>query len=64
VRHVNDAALNQAVRNAGTRPVGDAWAWARRGSGGDISPLVAATLALWGWSTRHNTIRAIDLNVW
>jgi hypothetical protein len=30
------------------RPLGDAWAWARRGVSVDISPLVAVTLAKWG----------------
>jgi hypothetical protein len=31
------------------RTVGDgAWAWARRTSAANITPLVAATLALWG----------------
>jgi hypothetical protein len=26
----------------------DAWAWSRKNSATDISPLVASTLALWG----------------
>jgi hypothetical protein len=35
------------VRGARTRPLGDAgWAWSRKGSPVDITPLVAATLAL------------------
>jgi hypothetical protein len=37
-----------ALAGAQKRPLGDAWAWARRGAGVDISPLVAATLAKWG----------------
>lgn len=40
--------LDIAVREAVKRDVGDRWAWGRRKSGGDISPLEAATLALWG----------------
>lgn len=40
--------LDEAVMDAVKRDVGDRWAWGRRKSGGDISPLEAATLALWG----------------
>jgi len=39
-------ALDDAVTAATVRPLGDAWAWDRRSSDGDISPLVAVTLAL------------------
>jgi hypothetical protein len=46
VRHLNDSELNGAVRAACTRPLGDAWAWSRRSSATNISPLVSATLAL------------------
>ena len=42
--------LRQAVKGATKRPLGDAWAWSRRNTTVDISPLVAATLALWGHS--------------
>ena len=38
--------LRDAVRGAKERPLGDAWAWSRKTSSVDISPLVAATLAL------------------
>jgi phage terminase large subunit-like protein len=47
VRHLDQPVLNLAVAAARKRPLGDAWAWARK-TGGDISPLVAVTLALWG----------------
>lgn len=40
--------LDVAVRDAVKRDVGDRWAWGRRKSGLDISPLEAATLAVWG----------------
>jgi len=36
-----------AVAGAKRRAVGDAWKWSRKDSGTDISPLVAATVALW-----------------
>jgi len=44
--HLGSSSLSNAVRGAATRPLGDAWAWARRTSSVDISPLVAVTLAL------------------
>jgi phage terminase large subunit-like protein len=47
VRHDGAPELALAVRNASRRPLGDAWAWSRKGSSVDISPLVACTLALW-----------------
>lgn len=47
LRHVGDRELVAAVRGAATRPLGDGWAWSRRNSTVDISPLVACTLALW-----------------
>lgn len=48
-RHLNQDALNDALAGAKTRPLGDAWAWARRISTVDISPLVALTLAHYGY---------------
>lgn len=51
LRHMNDPTLNAAVDAATTRPLGDSWTWNRRQPGSDITPLVAATLALWGWET-------------
>jgi len=48
--HYNQDQLNKAVAAAGKRQVGTAggWAWNRRTEDADISPLVAATLAVWG----------------
>lgn len=47
VRHVTQPALDLAANIAATRPMGDgAWAWDRNKSLEDISPLVAATMAL------------------
>ncbi len=45
LRHSGDDALDVAVKGAGQRTVGDAWAWSRRSSSVDITPLVAVTLA-------------------
>jgi hypothetical protein len=47
VRHLGSAELTAALKGAATRPLGDAWAWRRRYSTADISPLVSATLSLW-----------------
>jgi hypothetical protein len=46
-RHRGSLDLWNAVRGAKARPLGDRWAWSRKNSTVDISPLVAATLALW-----------------
>ncbi len=46
--HIDEAPLAAALAGAQKRPLGDAWAWARRIVSVDISPLVAATLAKWG----------------
>jgi hypothetical protein len=51
VRHLGDADLRAALKGAKKRPVGDAWAWSRKNSGINITPLVSATLALWGART-------------
>jgi hypothetical protein len=48
VSHLDQAPLAAALAGAQKRPLGDAWAWARRGLAVDISPLVAVTLAKWG----------------
>ena len=48
VRHLGDPLLSYAIDGAGRRDIGDGlWAWSRRNSGVDISPLYAATAALW-----------------
>lgn len=37
--------LDSAMAGARKRPAGDAWVWARRDGGADVSPIVALTLA-------------------
>lgn len=50
--HLGDPLLASAVAGALKRPLGDGgWAWARKGTSVDISPLVTATLAGWGFSS-------------
>jgi hypothetical protein len=49
LRHLGDPLLARAINGAGRRDIGDGlWAWSRRKSDTDISPLVAATGAHWG----------------
>jgi hypothetical protein len=48
LRHLDQPELTAAARGAAKRPLGDAWAWSRKNSAVDISPLVSCTLALWG----------------
>jgi hypothetical protein len=53
IRHRGNPELDAAVGAAARRTVGDGWAWSRRGLTVDVSPLVAASLALFG--DRHRT---------
>lgn len=46
LRHLGTTELAVAVRGAAQRQLGDAWAWSRKSSVVDITPLVACTLAL------------------
>lgn len=63
VRHRNPPELLAAIDGAARRTLNDRWAWSRRNSGTDISPLVAATLALFGArSLQRPRARVIDLN--
>ena len=46
LRHIEQSPLSGAVAGAKRRKLGDAWAWHRRDTVVDVSPLVACTLAL------------------
>jgi hypothetical protein len=49
LRHLDDVDLNFALSVARKRPIGDAgWGWCRKTSDSDITPVMTATLALWG----------------
>jgi hypothetical protein len=45
VRHIDQTDLNAAVAGAKRRGIGDRWAYGRRTSAADITPIVAVTLA-------------------
>ena len=66
LRHRGQPALTAAVAGAARRPLGDAWAWARKSASADISPLVAATLALWGHGIKAAEFEDYDVleSVW
>ncbi len=48
LHHHGTPELESAIRGASKRALVDAWAWSRKSSSVDISPLVAVTLASWG----------------
>lgn len=57
-RHGNWPELEDAVKVAEKRPVGDRWAWGRRQSEADISALETVTLASW-WASQDQGLPAI-----
>jgi hypothetical protein len=50
--HRDQIPMTLAVAGAVKRDLAELWAWDRRATSVDISPLVAATLAIWGLQTR------------
>lgn len=48
LRHLDTPVLNSALAVTRRRSLGDAWAWHRKNTAADITPLVACTLALRG----------------
>ncbi|MFF8034913.1 terminase [Streptomyces sp. NPDC016626] len=64
LRHMGQAPMAAALAGAKKREVGDAWLWARRSDGVDVSPLVSATYAAWGWEIYHDIEREGAPNLW
>lgn len=60
--HIGQPALAKAIAEADTRVLTEMWAWDKRASGADISPLVAATLALWGFKKHVHTQKNLDFD--
>lgn len=48
VFHTDQPQVNVALSVARKRPLAGGWAWNRKDAGSDITPVVSATLALWG----------------
>lgn len=59
LRHIGQQELDAAIRGAKARPLVDRWAWSRTKSNVNISPLVAATLAL--WSAHENDVGEVAI---
>jgi hypothetical protein len=64
VAHLGQLELASALMSAATRPLGDAWAWSRRLSSADITPLVGCTLALWGFVACEGRSVDVAVNIW
>lgn len=61
VHHIDQYELNAALLGASTRDLGDgAWAWSRKSSQVDISPLVVVTLALHALGTHTSGTSAYE----
>ena len=53
LRHIGQPQLTVALQNARKRSLsGDRWAWNRKSSDSDITPIVSASLAVWGVKSR------------
>lgn len=59
LRHVGQSVLDEALRGAVCRPLGDAWAWGRVRSTVDISSLVAVTLAYGAVARSGDPLQAV-----
>lgn len=65
LRHIGQQELTGAIRGAAMRPLGEAWAWSRKNSLLNISPLITVTLALWGFQSAigvPKVPRVVNLN--
>jgi hypothetical protein len=66
VKHLGQKAMTDAVAGAGTRKVGNSWAWERHEVTADIAPIAAASLALFGHGTPriHRELPAQFFGAW
>lgn len=64
ITHLGPGPLSTALAGADKRPIGDGWAWKRRGVGVDISPLMGATFAMWGYAERKDAEPEGAPNLW
>ncbi len=56
IRHRGQPELTAAVAAALKRPLSAAWAWDQIAASGDITPVIGASNALWGYATRAPVI--------
>lgn len=64
IRHIGQPELQSAIAGAVKRDLAEMWAWDKRNSATDISPLVAATNAVWGHKKRMHTSRPKPAALW
>lgn len=57
ILHPGQPVLDEAVAAARKRPLGEAWAWQRRATDSDITPLVAVTFAHYGLAVKRTAAR-------
>lgn len=53
IRHTGQVQLTRSLNSARKRSIGDRWAWNRKTADADITPIVSATLAVWGVQSRR-----------
>lgn len=64
LRHLDQPELVDALKGARQRDLADGWAWHRRNSTANITPLVAVTLAAWGVQVIQGQRMDVVSNVW
>ena len=64
LRHIGQPELTAAVAGAKRRQLGEGFAWDRRAATVDITPLVAATNALYGFATRPQDEQIEPFGFW
>jgi hypothetical protein len=57
MRHLDQPLFTAAIDGARKRALGDLWAWGRSTSTTDITPVVAGTLALYGFASGRPVVR-------
>jgi len=64
LHHLDQEGLTAALAGASTRPLGDANTWDRKHHATDITPLVAVTLASWGFDVKQSELLDVSACVW
>lgn len=62
--HMDQACLNSAVASVDTRKSSGMWCWDQETSGNDITTLIAATHALWGYKKHVHKATSAPFAVW
>jgi hypothetical protein len=63
-RHRGQRELADAFKGALVRPIGDGWVYDRRRSRSDVSPLLAAAVALWGADAELQPAAEINISIY